>query len=123
MPRTPRRPPQPPSRRAAGPAAVRRADDGRLHSLYPAADRDLATRGGGHARRRARLLAAAGVVLAAGGFSHRAGDDAASRREPRHHRIADHGAARAPVRQIPALSTMTSSSSFGISQITLQFDL
>src|SRR5712691_1587776 len=75
-------PPPPPNRRGAGAGEVRRAD-GRLHSLHPAADRDLVARGGGDARRRAR----------------------------------------APVGPNPRLLDMTSSSSFGISQITLQFDL
>ena len=70
-------------------------------ALHPPADRDLAARRRGPARRRARLLVAAGLVAAAGRFPDHPGDDPAARREPRHHRGAGDGAARAPVRPDP----------------------
>ena len=76
-----------------------------------------------HAGRAARLLLAAGVVAAAGRLPDHPGHDPAPGASP------DTIAAlvTAPLErnfgQIPSLTPMTSSSSFGISQITLQFDL
>ena len=96
----------------------------RLRPLHPAADRDLAAGRRRAARRRARLLLAAGLVAAAGRFPDHPGDDAAARAptptpwprwSPRRWSASSARSRRSP--------RMTSSSSFGISQITLQFDL
>ncbi len=61
--------------------------------------------------------------LAAGRFSDHPGDDAASGRQSGHDRVAGDGLARAAIRADPVAQTMSSQSAFGLSQITLQFDL
>ena len=70
----------------------------RLLTLHSAPDRHLPARRRGDAGGRARLLVAAGIGAAAGRLSHHPGHHPASRRQPRHHRLAGDGAARAPVR-------------------------
>ena len=73
----------------------------RLHALHPAADRHLAAGFRGDAGRLARLLVAAGLVAAAGRLPDHPGHHPAAGREPRHHRRAGDGAARAAVRPDP----------------------
>ena len=106
------------------PRTPRATSNERLCSVHPAADRDLAARHRGAVRGRPRLHLAAGVGAAAGGFPVHS---QANTQLPGASPDTMVALVTAPLErnfgQIPSLSTMTSSSSYGISQVTLQFDL
>ena len=96
----------------------------RLPPLYRASDRDLSAWTCDGSRRCARLFRIAGLLAAAGRFSDHPGDDPTSRREPaRRCRRWSPPRSSAQFGQIPSLASMTSTSSYGLSQITLQFNL
>ncbi len=96
----------------------------RIVAIHPPADRDLAARCRGDVGRLSRLLVAAGLGAAAGRLPDYPGDDT---QLPGANPDTIASLVTAPLErqfgQIPALQTKTSSSSFGISQVTLQFDL
>ena len=95
----------------------------RIVPIYSPADRHFSARRRGDAGRIPGLLVAAGFRPASSRFPDHSGHNAIARRQ----RGTIAALVTAPLErqfgQIPSLQTMTSSSSFGISQVTLQFDL
>ena len=113
----------PPASPADAAACGRRSAHEHLRAVHPAAGRDVAADDRRRAGRRHRLRRAAGVAAAAGGFPDHPGERGLPGASPETMASSVATPLERQFGRIAGITEMTSTSSLGSTQVTLQFDL